>query len=401
MEQFHEVVIVGAGASGLMCGYFLGKAGIDAVILEKNASAGRKLLATGNGRCNFTNRHMSEQCFYGDREFVRRVLSQVDAEKVIGIFEEIGMFHRERDGYCYPYSGQAVAPAALLTEACEENGILFRFDTDARKAIHKDGEYVIHCNRGEKYRCRTLVLAAGGKAGKSLGGSGSGYKLCRGLSHHVTNLYPGLTGLRAGGEEWNTLAGVRLLGQVSLFLDGRPAGQESGEIQLVKDGISGIPVFQLCRLAAAGLAEGKTVTCTLDLCPAMSSEQLKDWLSRHGISKLSGIIHAKLAQVLRKKAGRSQEAMIHMLKQYEVLVTDTFGFERAQVTAGGVVTDEIEADTMQSKLCERLFILGELLDVDGICGGYNLHFAWSTAYQCAKKITEMGKDQGNAAVSSV
>ncbi len=392
MEKFHEVVIVGAGASGLLCGYFLGKAGMDAVILEKHASAGRKLLATGNGRCNFTNRHMSEQCFYGDREFVRSILSQVDAEKVIGIFEEIGMFHRERDGYCYPYSGQASAPVSLLTEACEDNGILFHFDTEVRKVIHKDGEYVIHCSRGERYRCRTLVLAAGGKAGKSVGGSGSGYKLCRSLSHRVTSLYPGLTGLRAGGGEWGTLAGVRLQGQVSLFLDGRLAGQESGEIQMVKDGISGIPVFQLCRLAAEGLDEGKTVTCELDLCPAMSSGQLDDWLSHHGVGRLSGIVHVKLAQVLRKKAGHSQKAMIHMLKQYEVLILDTFGFERAQVTAGGVVTDEIDAETMQSKLHERLFILGELLDVDGICGGYNLHFAWSTACRCAKKITELGKD---------
>lgn len=401
MEEYHEVVIVGAGASGLLCGYFLGKAGMDTVILEKNASAGRKLLATGNGRCNFTNRHMSEKCFYGDQDFVRSVLAQVDTEKVIGIFEEIGMLHREKDGYCYPNSGQASAPASLLIAACQENGILFRLDTEARRVIHKEGEYVIHCKRGERYRCRTLVLATGGRAGRTIGGSCSGYKLCRSLFHRVTSLYPGLTGLQAEGGEWSTLAGVRLQGQVSLLLDGRLAGQESGEIQLVKNGISGIPVFQLCRLAAEGLDEGKRVTCELDLCPAMSTGQLDDWLSCHGVGKLSGIVHAKLAEVLRDKAGHSQEALIHLMKRYEVRILDTFGFDRAQVTAGGVVTYEVEADTMQSRLRERLFILGELLDVDGMCGGYNLHFAWSTAYLCAKKITEMGKDQGDAAVSSV
>lgn len=406
MEEFHEIVIVGAGASGLLCGCFLGKAGKDAVILEKNASAGRKLLATGNGRCNFTNRHMSEQCFYGDKEFVTKVLAQMDAEQVIGMFEELGMFHRERDGYCYPYSGQAAAPVMVLTETCRENGVSFRFDTEVRNVVHKNGEFVIHCNRGENFRCRTLVLAAGGKAGKELGGSGSGYKLCRSLSHHVTDLYPGLTGLRTEGRQWTALAGVRLQGQVTLLIDGRPAGQESGEIQLVRDGISGIPVFQLCRIAAEGLAAGRAVTCYLDCCPAMSSGQLKDWLSRHGAARLSGVVHAKLARFFMEQAGQSPDALVHMLKQYEIVIKDTFGFERAQVTAGGVSTDEVEADSMQSKLCEGLFIIGELLDVDGICGGYNLHFAWSTAFRCAKQIiemgiTEMGKDREDAAVSSV
>lgn len=387
MEEFHEIVIVGAGAAGLLCGCFLGKEGRDVVILDKNTAAGKKLTATGNGRCNFTNRHMGEEYFYGGREFVKAVLSQVDDGKVIKIFEEIGIFHREKDGYCYPYGGQAATVVSLLTDACLENGISFRFDTKVTKVIHKDGEYFICCKNGERYRCRNLILATGGKACASLGGDGSGYKLCRSLSHHVSDIYPGLTGLRAEGREWDRLAGVRMQGQVSLFLDGSPAGQERGEIQIVKDGISGIPVFQLCRVAAEGLAAGKAVNCYLDCCPAMDAEQLEAWLSHHGTGKLSGLVHTKFANMIQKRAGDSVSGIVRMLKQYEVRITDTFGFERAQVTAGGVITDEVSAETMQSKIHDGLYIIGELLDVDGVCGGYNLHFAWSTAYLCAKTIT--------------
>ena len=188
MDEFHEVIVVGAGASGLMCGYFLGKKGWDAVILDKNAAAGKKLLATGNGRCNFTNRRMGAECYFGEAGFVEAVLARVDDCKAVRIFEEIGMLHRERDGYCYPYSGQASTVVQLLTDTCKEQGVGFRFETKVTKVVHNDGEYVIFCSDKVKYRCKNLVLATGGKAYESLGGDGSGYQLCRRLSHQVTPL---------------------------------------------------------------------------------------------------------------------------------------------------------------------------------------------------------------------
>lgn len=398
MDEFHEVIVVGAGASGLMCGYFLGKKGWDAVILDKNAAAGKKLLATGNGRCNFTNRRMGAECYFGEAGFVEAVLARVDDCKAVRIFEEIGMLHRERDGYCYPYSGQASTVVQLLTDACKEQGVGFRFETKVTKVVHNDGEYVIFCSDKVKYRCKNLVLATGGKAYESLGGDGSGYQLCRRLSHQVTPLYPGLTGLRAEGREWKALAGVRMQGEISLYIEGGLVKKESGEIQLVKDGISGIPVFQLCRLAAMGLAEQKKVTAVLDFFPSMDREQLEQWLSLHGIDKLAGLVHTKWCDVVRKRAGGSVRETARLLKRYEIPIFDTFGLGRAQVTAGGVSTGEVCPDTMQSKLHKGLYLIGELLDVDGICGGYNLHFAWSTAYICAEGIERMKRD---ATVSSV
>lgn len=386
MEEFHDIIIIGAGASGLMCGYYLGKRGLDAVILDKNESAGKKLRATGNGRCNFTNRNMSIECYYGNLDFAEKVLDQVDDSKVIQMFEEIGILHRERDGYCYPYGGQAAAVVELLVQGCLEQGVEFRFDTKVTRIVHKDSGYQIYCRNGREYRCRKLVMATGGKACQSLGGEGSGYKLCRSMSHRITELYPGLTGLRAEGREWNMLAGVRMQGEVSLFLDGSPIRSESGEIQIVKDGISGIPVFQLCRLAAGGLASGKIVTVAIDFFPSVSREQLEQWMTSHGTEKLAGIVHTKWQKVLWERAGTSIQETARLLKRYEVKITDTFGWERAQVTAGGVDAGEVVPETMQSRSQEGLYLIGEILDVDGKCGGYNLHFAWSTAYICAQQI---------------
>lgn len=386
MEERYDIIIVGAGASGLMCGYLLGRDGRDVCVIEKNKSAGKKLLATGNGRCNFTNRQMSEENYYGDPEFIRTILGRADDRTAIRLFEEIGIYHRERDSYCYPYSGQASTVVDLLVAGCQEQGVRFRFDAKVSKILHKSGEYVIQCKNGDRYRCGKLVLACGGKAAACLGGDGSGYKLSRSLSHHVTELYPGLTGLRADGSEWKTLAGVRMQGKVSLALEGRIVRCESGEIQIVKDGISGIPVFQLCRLAAAGLSKGSAVTVFLDFFPEREEAWLEEWLSGQGIQKLSGLVHKKWCGIMKERAAGAVPELIQMLKRYEVRITDTFGFERAQVTAGGIVTDEICPETMQSKLHEGLYLVGELLDVDGICGGYNLQFAWSTAYICAGAI---------------
>ncbi len=383
--KYHENIIIGAGAAGLMCGYLLGKKGKDVLIIEKNKMPGKKLLATGNGRCNFTNRQMASTCYYGDKVFVEAVLERFDAEMAIGLFEEIGIYHRERDGYCYPYSGQASSVVELLVEAGKEVGIWICCDTPVVRVVHKGNQYEVRCKNGEVYCCDHLILATGGKANEPLGGDGSGYKISRSLSHQVTDIYPALTGLVADGQEWKTLAGVRMQGSVELYAGGELIKKEHGEIQLVRDGISGIPVFQLCRLAAQALAEGNVVMCRLDFFPDMSEEELLAWIKRQGTKRLAGILNQKWLTVLQKKK-RTEEELAKLLKGYEVLITDTFGLEKAQVTAGGVLTEEVNVDTMESRVQENLYLLGELLDVDGICGGYNLHFAWGTAWICSEAI---------------
>ena len=195
-------------------------------------------------------------------------------------------------------------------------------------------------------------------------------------------LYPALTGLKAEGAEWEMLAGVRMPGEVSLWIDGKKVADERGEIQIVKDGISGIPVFQLCSQVAAALDAGSQVICELDFLPDWDNEKVEQWMEKYGRDYLQGIVHKKWVKVLEKKKNLAE-----LLEQYPVKITDTFGMERAQVTAGGVPPSEVDIPSMESKKVENLYLTGELLDVDGICGGYNLHFAWATGYLCARQIT--------------
>lgn len=384
--EYHEIIIVGAGASGLMCGYLLGRQGRDVCILDKNETAGKKLAATGNGRCNYTNRNMSPECYYGDRKYIERILERFGPEDAITLFRELGILSREKDGYCYPYSGQAATVKELLVQACETSGVGFSYGTKAARIIHKKDEiYELRCDGDAIYHCRRLILATGGRANGPLGGDGSGYKLCRSMGHRVTQVLPGLTGLKAEGSEWKQLAGIRMQGKISLYADHMLLGEEAGEIQIVKDGVSGIPVFQLCRLAAEAMAQGKRVMGKMDFVPQLTESQLEEWLIQHGSRGLSGIVNKKWIPVLSRK-GKDLNKLTAVLKNYPFSVSETFGLERAQVSAGGVATEEICVDTMESLLHRELYLLGELQDVDGLCGGYNLHFAWATAAICSQHL---------------
>lgn len=378
MKEYCEVVITGAGAAGLLCGSLLAQQGAEVTILEKNNRVGRKLSATGNGRCNFTNLHMDENCYYGESSWIRNILDRVGPQDVIQQFCSYGVWSRQKDGYVYPHTNQAATVVDALYHACREQGAEIVTECQVKHIRRTDkGEFRIQTTSGT-IRCRYLVLAAGGKAGKESGGDGSGYLLARSLGHTTSPIYPGLTGLVCEGRFWPRVAGTRVQGRFSLLLDGRRIPGEEGEVQIVKNGVSGIPVFQLCRVAAEALAQGRQVQGELDFVPSMEREAAADWISRHG---LAGLLPHKWLPIAQK-AERPDE----FVKGFVFPVQDTFGMDRAQVTAGGVRVSEVSNETMESLLQENLFLLGELLDVDGICGGYNLHLAWSTAILAAREI---------------
>lgn len=384
MREYSDVVIVGAGASGLLCGGLLASHGIHVSILEKNSRTGRKLTATGNGRCNFTNRDLQTDKYYGDEKWLEQFLEGFGAGDIIRQFEKIGIFHREKDGYIYPYTNQAVTVVDALDRFCRKNGVEIVLDCKA-SAIQKstdDKGYCVRTPEG-KIRCRYVILATGGKAYEELGGDGSGYKLVRSLGHQVHSIVPGLTGLICSGNWWKQVAGTRVQGRFSLLINHRPVAGECGEIQITKDGVSGIPVFQLCRVAAYALAEGQLVEGLIDFVPAMGEEQLRDWIVQYGID---GLLPKKWSDFFRGRAEMEKN-----IKAFRFPVTSTFGIARAQVTAGGVPTDELSPLTLESHLQPGLFILGELIDVDGKCGGYNLHFAWTCACRACAEIVRREK----------
>lgn len=386
MREYSDVVIVGAGAAGLMCGGLLAAEGISVTLIDKNTRVGKKLSATGNGRCNFTNYEMNPSCYYGEKEWLDKVLSQYGTEQAIRQFASIGVYHREKDGYVYPYTNQSVTVVEALHNACRENHVRIILDGKVSSVRKKTEEgYLVRTSSGE-INCRYVVLATGGKASSELGGEGSGYKLARSLGHEIHTIYPGLTGLVCTGGWWKQVSGTRLQGSFSLQIDNRKIEGEQGEIQIVKDGVSGIPVFQLCRVAAKALYEGKYVEGIIDFVPSMSRQEVLQWMFLHGIE---GLVPKKWVAVLKNRA-----QVESCLKEFRFPIEKTFGMERAQVTAGGIPTEEVRAETMESKIAPGVFLTGELLDIDGKCGGYNLHFAWASANIAAKEIIR--KEKGNS-----
>ena len=386
MRKYSDVVIIGAGASGLLCGGLLGEAGMSVTVVEKNDRPGKKLSATGNGRCNFTNTNMGVDFYYGDREWIAAVLKKSGPKDVIRQFEEIGVLHRERDGYVYPHTNQAVTVVDSLIAMCRKSRVEILTNCKASGIVPEaDGEYFSVRTPDGVIRCRYAVLATGGKANRESGGDGSGYKLAKSLGHHLNPVYPGLTGLKCRGTWWPRAAGTRIEGRFSLLIDGKKTEGEYGEIQTARDGVSGIPVFQLCRLAAAALADGKWVEGVIDFVPPMEEEMLKEWIRRHG---LEGLLPTKWVPVFSGRAEPARE-----LKNFTFPIVDTYGLERAQISAGGVPTSEVSPETMESRQKKNVFLLGELLDVDGICGGYNLHFAWSSAMAAAGEIAKRDRKE--------
>ncbi|MFR1511050.1 MAG: aminoacetone oxidase family FAD-binding enzyme, partial [Coprococcus sp.] len=338
----------------------------------------------------------------GQEVFPLHVLENFDAGDTLAFFESMGLYTKARDGYVYPMSEQAASVRDILCwELAEQKADVVTGQEVKKirvggKGLSKGGFTVYSVDN--VYQCRKLIMACGGASASKLGSNGSGYRLAECLGHHVSAPVPALCALHCKEKYFKELAGIRLQGRVRLLTSGKVAAEDSGEIQLTAYGISGIPVFQVSRYAAKALQMKKTVTAVLDLMPAVSDKGLRARLmwQMHASPKwtmrmvLSGMMNSKLAACLLKCAGidggqpcckvddRALERLIALVKHHEVHINATNDFEQSQATAGGVDTREIDEKNMASKIVRGLYFTGELLDVDGICGGYNLQWAWAT-----------------------
>ncbi|MGN0484098.1 MAG: NAD(P)/FAD-dependent oxidoreductase [Lachnospiraceae bacterium] len=398
-----DIIVVGAGASGLMAAIQAARKGASVLVLEHKETAGKKILKTGNGKCNYTNRLQPKDAYRGTHpEFARGILKQFSVDDTIHFFQEIGIYPKEKNGYLYPASQQASAVQEALLEEIRRLGIPILTDVGIRKIEKKQQGFFLDVKGETDYQCQCCILACGGMADPKSGSDGSGFYYCRPLGHTVIEPQPALVPLLCNAPFLKEMSGVRMDATVQILGQTEHGNlllaEDTGELQLTEYGISGIPTFQVSRYAQMALQSGKKVIAQLDLFPALSEESLKQELfdrfthfsdTRSNLGCISGLLPKKVAQVLLKKAGLkseqtakvlSEKQLYHLcrtIKSLQMPVTATKGFAMAQTTAGGIDTKEITPQ-MESRLVSGLFFAGEMVDIDGKCGGYNLQWAWSS-----------------------
>ena len=398
-----QVAVIGGGAAGLTAAIWAARSGASAVILEHTDRVGKKILSTGNGRCNLTNSKMEASCYRsGDPQFPMEAISQFGWKDTLRWFSSMGLLCRCRmESYYYPMSDQASAVLDCLRMECSRLGITIRTGIQPERIRRmREGRrsfYEIMTDQGE-VRADAVILACGSKAAPNTGSDGSGYELAKSLGHRIIKPLPALVQLRCQGNHYRQLEGIRTEADLRLLVNDREMWRERGELQITDYGISGIPVFQLSRFAARGMDEGKKVRVMIDFLPFMDKKESRIFLEqrfaefgdRNGEDFLTGVLHKKLAAVLLKMAGirldqpvssasiRQREHLLRAIKEYEALVSSVNPFANAQVCCGGVDVREVDPSTMESRLMGDIYFAGEILDVDGICGGYNLQWAWSS-----------------------
>lgn len=393
------VAIIGGGASGMAAALAAAENEKNQVILlERQARVGRKLQATGNGRCNLSNIHAVDRGYHGQSpEFVNNAISAFTPADTLRWFEGLGLFTvTEESGKVYPYSDQANSVVDVLRLALVKENITLKTGYEVTK-IQKTAEGFQLTNGEEPITCDKLIVACGGLAGSKLGGTMCGYKLLAKLGHRCTKLRPSLVQIKSSWPELPSLKGVRANCCVEILHNGEVYAKSIGELQLTEHGISGPVVFEISRDVCA--ERGKW-TAKLDFLPNLPAEVLEKELQRRRNTNLpmeellTGILHNRLGRVLTKTAGikgkqyASQISnaelaeVVACVKSLEITLTEPLGMDSAQVTAGGVLTDGFDPNTMESKSVPGLYACGEVLDIDGDCGGYNLQWAWSSG-RCA------------------
>ena len=398
-----KVFIIGGGAAGMMAALSAADdPNNNITVLERQNRVGKKLLATGNGRCNLTNLHAGEAHYHGlHPEFVRSAMARFDVEKTLAYFRSLGLYTvAEESGKVYPLSDQANSVVDTLRFALEQRGINVITGCDVLSISKKAKGYQIETT-GEKYFADKLIITTGGCAGKGLGGTRSGYRLLGSMGHTATELRPALVQIKTVAEQVRALKGVRADCTITLKVDGHVHAQSSGEIQFTDFGVSGPVAFELSR--SVSTEDGEKVLL-LDLMRNYSEDDLITALEERCLrfpqmlaeNLLCGMLNTRLGlQVLKRteidlKTPISElnstdvRTLAHLLKYLSFTVEGVLGMEHAQVTAGGIVTGEFRADTLESRKNPGLFAAGEVLDIDGDCGGYNLQWAWSSGYVAGK-----------------
>lgn len=394
-----QVAVIGGGASGLIAAITLKELGSDVTLIERNPKLGRKILATGNGRCNFMNVDATEYQ-YNHPYFVKPIFEQMSPKKTLHYFENLGIVPRiEHLGKTYPFSEQASSIVDVLVYEIERLKIQVIYDA---KVVHvsKKEDFIIDIEEKPSVHADRLILATGGQAMPRSGSDGLGYMLATSFGHSITALFPALTKLELKSPYLKQIDGVKIQGTVELLQYGHTLQIEKGDILFTKYGISGPTILQLSRKANELLNLEQEAEIKVILIEHLDRRELAKRFQtlehKTAYFSLIGLIHKKLILPLLTEANIHPESLIkdvskpqlshliHLLYDWRFFVTGSKDFDDAQVTAGGIDINDINPQTLESKLVSGLFFCGEILDIDGICGGYNLQWAWSSGYVAAK-----------------
>ena len=403
-----KIAVIGGGASGIVAAISAARNGAKVTIYERCERIGRKILATGNGRCNYTNINAGLFDYHGKNpNFIENTINSFWVSETRDFFDELGMLTKvEEKGKAYPYSLQASAVLDVLRYELDRLDIRIVTEFEVKEITKKGSSFIIKSYGGKTEVSDKVIIATGGKASPSLGSNGSGYKLAENFGHRVTKLYPSLVQIKTETNIIKALKGIKLDANVTIYA-GAKREKSFGEVLFTDYGLSGPAIFNISRICA----EDSNKQISLDILPEINHNDLYDILRERRTSKRNletffvGMINKKVGMAIMKYADvlpysrtsdtisdKELKRLVDALKNFKLEVTGTMSWNNAQVTAGGVVTDDINPSTFESKLVKGVYFTGEILDIDGDCGGYNLQWAWSSGYIAGEKASKESCD---------
>ncbi|MBE5813404.1 MAG: NAD(P)/FAD-dependent oxidoreductase [Clostridiales bacterium] len=400
-----KIAIIGAGASGIIAALKASEKN-QVILIDGNDKCGKKILLTGNGRCNYWNSDICiEQYETDNKETLKEILSEENKSETLNFLDSIGIYPKVKNGYYYPFSNQAASVREILDKEIKKRNIDVKYGNKVKEVIKQNDSFVITLENNEKIYADKVVVATGSKAYPKTGSDGFGYEIADSFGHNINMVVPALTQLKSNEKFLKDWENVRCDAKVSLFVDGQKLKEDVGEIQLTANGISGICVFNISGLASKNISFGKRVEVEINFLPHLENN-FYEWLENRAKKMqdrtieeiLESIFNYKLMFVLLKQANiakdkkwnelneNSKKALCEKVENFRLNITDTESFDKAQVCTGGVSMCEINPVNFESKIMPNLYFIGEVLDVDGKCGGFNLAFAWISGYIVGRGI---------------
>ncbi len=396
-----DIVIIGAGPAGLTAAITAAKRGKKVTIIEGNSKCGKKLLITGSGKCNYFNIDQNITHYHSSSiEKLNKIINEKNLNKVLSFFDDLGIVPNIKSGYYYPSTNEAITIWNALIYEAKKLGIEIIYDTKITEIIKKD-HFILNPNK-ENIKAEKLIIASGSKAAPKTGSDGTGYELAKKLNHTLIEPKPGLVGLRGKETYFNKWSGIRSDVILTHYEDGKFIKKEEGNIQLTNYGISGIVSFNLSSYIARNIDKHKEIV-KINFIPWVK-ESAYTWLKKRAEKTknpiqetLERFINYKLAHIIIKKSNIKTNSfnklkdeefknLVYNLTNFEIEITEVNSFEKAQVCSGGIPLNEIHLDTLESKKTKNLFFAGEIIDIDGDCGGYNLTNAWITGIIVGESI---------------